>query len=108
MKRRDFLKYTPLPGALALQAGLPAQAASLMAPVEAEFGGQLFRGGADGKIHVSRDAGKSWALHADFGTQNAVVKLDSDSNAGVNAYIAAGHGRFKLALNKSGQGWTTA
>lgn len=104
MYRRDFLKLSGLLSAAAL---LPinslANAVSL--PTEVEVQGWLFRGTPDGKIFMSADAGQSWQMHTNFGSDFSIVYLGLNFWGQLEAQLGfAGH-NFEVALARNGKAW---
>ena len=104
MYRRDFLKLSGLlSAAVFIQFNALANTASF--PVEAQ--GKLFRSTSDGKIYMSGDAGKSWQLHTNFGSEISILELRTNFWGQVQTQLGiAGHS-FKLALAHEGKIWKT-
>lgn len=110
MERRAFLN---LAGAVSAATLIPSTALANIAPltsqsVQAVAQGKLYRGGHDGKILVSTDAGESWALHADFGGSHAIHGLSRDARGVLRAQLRGAGARFEVALNAKGNAWMTA
>ncbi len=106
MYRRDFLKLNGLLSvALFMQFSPLGKVVSF--PLEVEAQGRLYRGTSDGKIHVSRDAGKSWQLHTKFGSDLSIQYLSVNFWGQVKAELGfAGHS-FELVLAETGHIWQT-
>lgn len=107
MNRRDFLKVSAVVSAAVL---VPLQAASHLATrfVEVRHGDQLYRGAPDGQIHVSDDAGQTWRLHTDFGSDLSIQHLGVNLWGQLQAQLGiAGHS-FDLIFVKEASVWRTA
>ena len=106
MNRRDFLKVGGVLSAAAMVTlGVGGSPAAL--PVEAWHGDQLYRGTSDGKIFVSRNAGDSWKLLTNFGSQFSVFALTPHLSGALHAYLDfQGYG-IELRLDGSGTQWMT-
>lgn len=106
MYRRDFLKLCGLfSTALFVQFNPLGRVTSLPAEVEAQ--GKIFRGTSDGKIHISENAGHTWRLHTDFGSQYSITHLSMDAYEQVIALVDYLGDTFELALSNSGKAWKT-
>lgn len=106
MYRRDFLKIGGvLSAAVFVPVGSLAKRLSL--PVEVEAHGKLFRGTPDGKIYVSRDAGKNWQLHTNFGSDFSIEGLSVNFWGQVRAQLSFANYSFDLLLAQSGNTWKT-
>ena len=106
MHRRDFLR---LSGTLAATLFVQFHPAGRIGniPVEVEAHGRIYRGTRNGKIHVSENAGRTWRLHTNFGSQYSIAGLSVDSGDQVIAlldYLGRG---FRLALSKNDGPWRT-
>jgi hypothetical protein len=104
MYRRDFLKVSGLLSAAVL---LPfnslGKAVSL--PAEVEVQGRLFRGTSDGRILISDDAGRTWQMHTNFGSDFSIAHLGLNFWGQLEAQLAfAGHS-FDVALGRNGKAW---
>lgn len=104
MYRRDFLKLSGLFSAAVL-IPLNSLAKAISLPVEVEAQGNLFRGTADGKIFISADAGKTWQLHTNFGSNFSIVNLGLNLWGQVEAQLGFADHSFQVALAKNGIAW---
>jgi hypothetical protein len=104
MRRRSFLKAA---GLTALAASLPfgiSPVAAAARPVAA--GGLLYRPDG-GRILVSRDAGATWTVHTNLGSDYAVRRLEGDGASGVRAGVGFGKRTFDLVLGADQRSWFT-
>jgi hypothetical protein len=106
MIRRDFLKLSGLFSAVVFMQFNPLGKAVAL-PVEAESQGRLYRGTLDGKFYASVDAGKSWQLHTDFGSEFSFVAL-TPHYSGLGALLEFKGYRVQLALGQGDNIWRTA
>ena len=112
MDRRNFVRLTGrvVAGATAVQVlgtGLAEAASPKNDPLQVDFAGHTYRGTADGKILVSVDAGKSWALHTDFSNNYAVSSM-SVSSAGTLATVLGYQGwPISLDFDLAEKSWWT-
>jgi hypothetical protein len=107
IERRRFLH---LAGgtAVATAIGLPfmpgvATAASTLVKV----GTRWYRSDGSGRIEVSTNSGRTWALHTDLGSAYRVQLLSVDSQKRVNARVGYGTRTFKLRLGPDLKKWLT-
>ncbi len=107
MNRRDFLKVSGLASAALLVNVTPLLGRLADIPAYIESSGRLYRGTVDGKIYASADRGMTWALHADFGGQIAVLGFSAPSGGQVAARLAFQSRRFDVKLAKNGRHWIT-
>jgi hypothetical protein len=106
MYRRDFLKLSGLAtAALFFQVNPLGRVASQFKQVESH--GRHYRGTYDGKILMSTDAGKSWQLHTNFGTEFSIPDLSTDLQGRVHVQLEFANHTFDLALMKNGVLWKT-
>lgn len=106
MNRRDFLKYSGLLStAMLLQFNPIGKLAGL--PVETEAGGKTYRGTRDGSIYVSENAGQTWQMHTDFGSEFSVLDLSAVGHDTVQAQIGFGGYSFQLRLSPESKAWRT-
>ena len=106
MVRRDFLKLGGIFSAVVAATAVPALAVAAR-PVEAELNGRTYRGTSDGKIYVSEDAGQSWTLHSQFGTQLSVRQLYVDFRQRLAAVLDCEGYDFRIALAPDARTWHT-
>ena len=106
MYRRDFLKLGGmLSAAVFMQFNPLGKAASL--PVEVESQGKYYRGTFDGKIYVSANAGKTWQLHTNFGSEFSILRLSAAFGEQVRAELGFSGQSFELALAPNSNFWRT-
>jgi len=107
MRRRSFLKLVGLAttGA-ALRMALPIAAAAA-ASKAVSWGGSLYRSDGSGRVFVSGDAGKSWALHSDLGADYAVSRIAVDRGDHLQATVGYRAWSFKLTLAPNLRSWLT-
>lgn len=104
MNRRKFLLFSGLAVGSILLDLKPLTDAL----VQVEAMGKLYRGSVGGNILISADAGKTWAVHTRFGSENDILRLFKDQSGTVYAsLIYQGH-PFRLKLSNSGKAWVTA
>ena len=104
MYRRDFLKLSGLFSA-AVFIPLNSLTKEFSFPVEVEAQGNLFRGTTDGKILISADAGKTWQLHTNFGSNFSIMNLGMNLWGQVEAQLGFADHSFEVALAKNGVAW---
>jgi hypothetical protein len=70
-------------------------------------GGKSYRGTANGEVHVSEDAGRTWRLHTRFGREYTILDVFPGRNGQI--YLIAGYkGRsFHLSLALDEKFWTS-
>ena len=107
MVRREFLKLAGMVSAIGLVWTTPLIKV-LSVPVEVESLGKLYRGTQDGKILVSANAGKSWQLHTDFGSELPILGLTKDRRENVQAQLGCAGYSFQLSLTPNSKIWKTA
>jgi hypothetical protein len=106
MLRRDFLKLSGLASMfLALNLGNMENLVHFDA--QTATGKKAFRGGLEGKIFVSEDQGKTWAVHTDLGPQYTVLGLFNPSGGQIYAEVWFQEHKFHLALTPDGKRWQT-
>jgi hypothetical protein len=107
MNRRDFLKLGGLfSTALFVQFNLLGRVA--VQPVEVEWNRNQYRGTLDGRIMISTNAGKTWQLHTNFGSDFSVRSLRTDISGQLNAELEFAGYPFNLFLAQNGNLWRTA
>ncbi len=113
MNRREFLKLSGMlalgaTGVQVLGVGMAKAASPKNDPLQVEIAGRTYRGTADGKILVSSDVGKNWAVHTDFSNHYGVSSL-SVSNAGTLATVLGYKGwPISLDCDVDQKSWWTA
>lgn len=104
MNRRQFLYTTGLVTLAAqLQGGRMADWASQ--PVEAVFQGLRYRGSKDGKIFISSDHGKTWAVHTNLGSMFQILAFDYGTGKRLACTVGFKGRQFRLILANSGKTW---
>ena len=106
MYRRDFLKLSGLLSAAVL---LPFNSLTkaVSTPDNVEVHGRLFRATSDGKIFFSEDAGKTWQMHTNFGSDFSVVHLGLNFWGQLEAQLGFAGRSFEVALGRNGKAWKT-
>jgi hypothetical protein len=104
MYRRDFLKLSGLLSAAALMP-FNSLAKAVSSPAEVDVQGRLYRGTSDGKIFISPDAGKTWQLHTNFGSDFSIVHLGLNFWGELEAQLGFAGNSFEVALGKNGKAW---
>lgn len=107
MDRRDFLKLSGLLSA-AVFMPLNSLPKAVSFPLEVEAQGKRFRGTSDGKIYVSGDAGESWRLHTNFGSEVSIQDLSINLWGQVRAQLGFADHSFEMILVQTGKGWKTS
>jgi hypothetical protein len=74
-------------------------------PVEVSSQGMLYRGTSDGRIYTSANAGKSWQLHANFGSAYTILGLTEDRSGNVRAQVGFEEHGFELVLMPGTDAW---
>jgi hypothetical protein len=103
MNRREFLKVS-LMTAVSYVALNPL-GNFLNADVEAVVAGTTYRATKDGKIMVSRNGGKTWALHTKFASGYSVMDIFVAKDKHLYTRVAYKRGNFYLVLTKNGKAW---
>jgi len=104
MDRRGFLKISSLASASLFLVSSPFKSV-LKFPVHVATQGKIFRGTADGDVHVSEDAGKNWKLHARFGPDCPILGMYADRKGQVSLQAGYKLNSFRLVLSKNGKDW---
>jgi hypothetical protein len=107
MNRRDFLKLAGLLST-ALIFQFEPLGKVMRLPVEAQAGGKAYRGTIDGKIFISENAGKTWQIHTDFGSDFSVLELLTDVHENIHAYLGFSGYSFQLTCSPNNKVWRTA
>jgi hypothetical protein len=106
MQRRTFLK---LAASTTIAAGarvaFPWAAAAANGPVS--YAGALYRPGGAGKIEMSVNGGKTWALHSDLGDTLSVNTL-AVRNGRLGLTVGYAKRTFSLVLAQDKRSWLTA
>ena len=108
MRRRKFLRLlglTSLGAAVRLPLAAVVAAAALK-PISS--GGRLYKTDGSGRVYVSLDKGKTWALHSDLGPDYSVLRLASDRSDGLHATVGYSAWSFELLLAPNLRSWLTA
>ena len=104
MNRRDFLKIGGLTSAvLAFPAWKLGEFA--LANAQAEYRGRLYRGTADGDIHVSDDQGQTFHKQMRIGPQYSVSKMFTGFDGRLIAQLEYQGRGFFLSLSEDGNSW---
>ncbi len=107
MDRRKFLKLLGLAvTAVTARLSFPWEAVSA-ASKTVPFAGRLYRSDGSGRIYVSADSGKTWALHSDLGSSNSVTKLAVDKMNKLRATVGYAGWSFGLVLAPNLTAWLT-
>ena len=109
MHRRNFLK---LVAAMSVGVAMPltfdwtAVAAAAAAAQTVSAGGRLYKS-KGGRVDVSRDRGKTWALHSDLGPSCPVKRLTVDRNGRLHATVGFRRWSFGRMLAPDQRSWLT-
>ena len=106
MNRREFLTLGGVLSTAAIVAFSPI-GRRLRRSVEARIGDQRFMGMVDGKFYVSSNAGKSWQLHTDFGSDFSIAALSANASGNLHAQLGFKGHSFELTLAPNGSTWRT-
>lgn len=109
MDRSGFLKTFTVLAAGTLLSQRPALAAlraQPRAPLAPEPGEPRYRGTSDGLVLVTTDNGGSWQVHANFGSEFAVLNVYQAGTDTV-AYMRGRGVEFQLGLSADGRNWVT-
>jgi hypothetical protein len=105
MNRRDFLKVGGLfSTALVLQFNSPGKA---IIPVEVQAGSKHYRTARDGRVFISENAGKTWQMHTDFGSEFTVLDMTADAYENIHALFEFSGYTFQLILSPNDKAWRT-
>jgi hypothetical protein len=104
MDRRDFLKFTGLASSSLFLVSSPLKTA-LRFPVQVAVGNKMYRGTAEGQVHVSDDQGKTWKLHTNFGPDCPILDIFADRHGQVALQAGYKVNSFRLFLSKNGKDW---
>jgi hypothetical protein len=104
MDRRDFLKITGLASSSVFLVSSPLKS-MLQFPLHVSARGNVYRGTADGEIHVSGDGGKTWKLHTRFGPDCPILDMVAGRNGEVALQVGYQHYSFRLDLAENGKDW---
>jgi hypothetical protein len=104
MNRRNFLRAT---ATMALTTTVLAGGLDVADAGAATSGTVRYRGSRDGKIFVSRNAGRTWQLFTNFGPDYSIPKIAIDSHHRAVATMVYRHRPFKLILQPDNRSWNT-
>ncbi len=104
MKRRDFLKVSSLLSAFGLIAAGPLDKVFIVESEAIAFG-KIYRAASKGRIMVSADKGKSWQVHTNFGSENAVTDIFVATDHRLYAKLNHQNYKFYLVLGTNKQSW---
>lgn len=104
MDRRDFLKVSGLASSSLFLVSSPFKS-MLKFPVQVVVKGKIFKGTPEGDVFVSEDAGRTWKLHARFGSDCPILDLYVDHNGQVALQAGYKLYSFRLFLAKNGKDW---
>jgi len=111
IERRNFLSFaavTTVAAAAVLTVGTTeGDRALARGRTGARGTARTFRGTRDGKIFVSHDGGRSWALLSDFGPHLRVTKIRASARSVVASLALGTYGSFRLRLMHDGRLWHT-
>ena len=107
MNRRDFLKVAGVSAASLVFNPGPLRILT-QAPIETAIAGKLYRGTPDGKIYISNDAGRTWLLHTNLGSNYSILRFFAGAGGQVTTQVGFREYSFDLALSKNGKAWKTA
>lgn len=108
MRRRKFLK---LLGLTSLAGTIPLPFASVTAAAAAKpisSGGRYYKADGSGRVYVSVDKGKTWAVHSNLGSDCSVTSLVSDRSDRLHATVGYSEWKFELLLASNQISWLTA
>ena len=103
MERREFLRTAALTAA---GAAVLAQFGGVLdaTTASASTTGTRYKGTKDGKVLVSTDAGHTWKVHSNFGSE-FVVKRVTVKQGKVTSHLTFNGRAFDLALDANGKTW---
>jgi len=104
MNRRDFLKVSSVVSAFGLIAAGPLDKVFNIESEAIAFG-KIYRAGSKGRIMVSADKGKSWQVHANFGSENAVTDIFVAKDHRLYVKLNHQNHKFYLVLGANKQSW---
>ena len=104
MDRREFLKVTGLASSSLFLVSSPLKS-TLQFPVQVAVGKLLYRGTAEGEIHVSEDKGKTWKLHTRFGKDCPILDMAVNRKGELALQVGYKVNSFRLFLAKNGKDW---
>lgn len=104
MNRRDFLKLGGLFSASAFVSAGPLKKLPKL-PTEAVVNGKIYRRSGDSSIQVSKDQGRTWQLHMNFGPENSILEIYTGLDGRLYAQIGFREYSFQLVLAKNETAW---
>jgi hypothetical protein len=106
MHRREFLKLGGLfSSAFIILSNPVGKIVSL--PLEVQAHGKVYRATNPGKIYISENAGKTWQLHTNFGSEYSILDLRANLWDQVHAQLGFSSHNFELKLAQNEQNWLT-
>jgi hypothetical protein len=107
MHRRTFLRLLTV-STIGATLPVPFAWATVAAGSKAvSAGGRLYRSDGTGRVDVSLDTGKTWALHSDLGSSCSVTKLSVDAGDRLHANVGFSRWSFGLMLGPDLRSWLT-
>jgi hypothetical protein len=104
MNRRDFLKMSSAISAFGLIAAGPLDKVFNVESEAIAFG-KIYRAVSKGRIMVSADKGKSWQVHTNFGSENAIADIFVATDRRLYVKLNHQNHKFYLVLGPNKQSW---
>ena len=106
MNRRDFLKVGSVISAFGLIAAGPLDKV-FNVDSEASAFGKIYRAASKGRVLVSKDKGKSWQLHTNFGKEYSILDIFIATDNHLYVKMAQKNVKFYLVLADNKTFWLT-
>ena len=107
MNRRGFIKLSGLATASFLTSS-SWLGKLINQPAMAQLGDRIYKVTTNGKVIFSKNAGKTWQVHTNFGEEVSLLDLSVDHMNRVVAQLGYKNHIFHLRLTSDGLKWTSA
>lgn len=104
MNRRGFIKLSGL-ATVSFLTSSGVLEKLINQPAMAQLGNRIYKGTRNGEIVYSKNAGKTWQVHSNFGEEVSLLDLSVDQMNRVVAQLGYKNHIFHLRLTSDGLKW---